>query len=227
MPIKKQLKIALSQSCTDAFYFSDDETRLIDAEYLLTVNAAKSIQQLNKCFGSPYKIFLEYYTWRFARDCIFPILYLRGSDFETTRSGKIDIVVYKENLSVPECAIEVKGFNPSKAKIIDDLVRNLEYFSFRGNTALSQLQRTYFIALHSYKNTMSDEKEVSNLKRLKKRYLNYISMLIMPNSIHYNVEVFTIRRGLVPEPDDLDICEFGLDGTEDYHFVGVIVTFDK
>jgi len=64
-----KLKEALKQSCLDALSFSGDVTRLIDAEYLLTVNAAKSIQSLNQYLATPYLIFLEYSTQMFATSC--------------------------------------------------------------------------------------------------------------------------------------------------------------
>ncbi|MGL1957837.1 MAG: hypothetical protein OCD00_11040 [Colwellia sp.] len=240
MAIKDKLIKALHQACTDSFYFSDDETSLISAEYLLTVNAAKSIQELNVCFGSPHKIFLEHSTSHFATNCV-PILskaptttkipksILRNENFDTSRTGKIDIAVYdgSTSFSTPSCAIEVKGFNPPKCKVIDDLARNLEYFSFKGKTGLSKLPATFFIALHSYKNTMSDKKEASNLKRIRKRYQSYFSELTIPTNVHCKLDAFTIRRGVVPDINDPYVQQFGLDGTEDYHFIGVVVEFTK
>jgi len=240
VPIKEKLINAIHQSCSDSYYFSDNEAGLISAEYLLTVNAAKSIKELNTCFGSPYKIILEHSTFRFSTDCIplfskgssktkIPKSIMRNEDFDTTRSGKIDIAVYEGSTSLPSpsCAIEVKGFNPPKNKILDDLVRNLEYFSFKGRTGISKLPTAFFIALHSYKNTMSDKKEASNLKRVRKRYQSYFSKLIIPTDINCKLDVWTVRRGHVPDVNDPDVQQFGLDGTEDYHFIGVIVEFAR
>ncbi|MCS0192788.1 hypothetical protein NDJ78_21730 [Vibrio parahaemolyticus] len=240
MTIEKKLEEALYESCSDAFYFSDDETSLIEAEYLLTVNAAKKVRELNVCFGDPYKIFLEHSTESFSTNCVpliskvptktrFPKSVSRKGTFNTTRDGKIDIAVYKNTgyLSVPHCAIEVKGFNPLKPKVIEDLERNIEYFSFKGNTGQSLLDKALFIALHSYKKTMTDPKEQANLDKVEKKYKGYLSSLKFPAHVQYKIKVFTVRRGLVPDPQDPYVQEFGLDGTEDYHFVGAIITFEK
>ena len=229
LTIRKQLKKALCQSCDDALEFSNDETSLIGAEYLITVNAAKSIQQLNSSFGEPYKIYLEYPTWKVASNTIHYSFKFPRASSDTVRSGKVDIAVYNgKRPSLPECicVVEVKGFNPSKMKIIDDLSRNLEYFSFGVDGSNSALSQTHFIALHSYKNTMSDNKEQSNLKRVERRYREYLSNLSIPIIVKNNIEVFTIRRGTVPEVDYPYIQECGLTGSEDYHFMGVVVTFE-
>lgn len=234
-----KLKKALRQSCTDAFYFSDDETSLIGAEYLLTVNTAKSIQELNVCFGTPYKIFLEHSTATFST--LSPPLLnsssannflgysgiTRTGERDTTRSGKIDIAVYKNDDmgDTALCAIEFKGFNPPKKKIIEDLERNLEYFTFRANTGQSTVSFSLFSALHGYTKTFTDNKESSNLNKVKLRYINYINSLTLPLGVTSNVEVFTVRRGIMPDPNDSHTQLMGLEGNEDYHFMGAIVSF--
>ncbi|WP_426992000.1 hypothetical protein [Methylomonas sp. CM2] len=234
-----RLKTALNQSCNDARMFSDDDTNLINAEYLITVNIAKSIAAMNKDFGGPYKIHLEHSTKKFSSSCP-PLLSkkysnnpfgyteeLRQGNLNTKRAGKIDIAVYTDGhiLDKPYCAIEVKGFNPSKAKIIEDLERNLEYFSLAANTGLSELPFSLFAALHSCKNTWCDAKELTNINRITNRYKKYIASLSMPNNTRYNIQVFTIRRGIVPQPDCEYIEMFGLQGNEDYHFIGSIICF--
>ena len=179
--IIKKLKQALKQSCDDAFLFSDDETRLIDAEYLLTVNAAKAIQELNTYFGTPYRICLENKTQTFCDACTSRFIYKRdhgkksigltkrGFVPDVKRPGEIDIAIYKEkNMEISSyCAIETKGFNPSKRLILMDLNRNLEYFSKHSQTGKSKIEFTIYVALHSYKNTLSDAKEQRNIDKVK------------------------------------------------------------
>lgn len=237
----EKLKIALCQSCDDAYYFSDDETSLIDAEYLLTVNAAKSIRELNSYFGSPYKIYIEHSTKKFSSSCPPQFLQvednnilgykriLRKGAFDTKRPGKIDIAVYTNNqtLESPYCAIEIKGFNPSRVKIIEDLERNLEYFSFHANTGKSELPFSLFIALHSYKGTWTDSKEADNIRRIERRYKKYLKDISVSSNITINMQIFTIRRGIVPDPNDQYIQMYGLQGNEDYHFIGAIIGFNQ
>lgn len=237
LDIIKKLKESMKTSCDDAFYFSDDETQLIDAEYLLTVNAAKAIKELNLDFGSPYKICLENNTKKFASACTPLIANVKSDNFlghksvirtpnNTRRSGKIDIAIYtdRNSIDIPLCAIEVKGFNPSKFLIIKDLERNAEYFGLSSRTGESTLPFAVFIALHSYKRVLSDEKEQSNISKVKKRYQNCIKGNNLLNRLAQSVDVFRIRRGCLPDPTDPHIQEHGLQGDEDYLFIGAVVT---
>ncbi|MFD2111344.1 hypothetical protein [Thiorhodococcus fuscus] len=235
-----KLKTSMATSCDDAFYFSDDETQLIDAEYLLVVNAAKAIKELNYYFGTPYKIRLEHDTKKFATACT-PLIIKEKADNilgyksiiqtpnNTNRSGKIDIAIYteKNGIDIPVCAIEVKGFNPGKSLIIQDLERNAEYFSLSSSTGPSILPFAVFIALHSYKGVWDDKKEASNLSKVKNRYEKYISDNDSLNHLCHCIDIITIRRGMLPDPDDPHTQEHGLQGNEDYHFVGALVTTKK
>ena len=240
LDIINKLKESMKASCDEAFYFSDDETQLIDAEYLLTVNAAKAINELNHYFGTPYKICLENDTKKFATACTPLMSKVKAENSlgyesvvrthnNTRRSGKIDIAIYtvRNSIDIPLCAIEVKGFNPSKSLIIEDLERNAEYFSLSSRTGDSTLPFTVFIALHSYKGVWNDKKEQLNLSKVKERYQSYIDGNINLNGLSQSVEVFTIRRGILPDPDDIRIQEHGLQGDEDYLFIGAVVTTKK
>jgi len=119
----------------------------------------------------------------------------------------------------------VKGFNPSKDNIIPDLQRNAEYFSVSSATGKSLISFTAFVALHSYKNTMTLEKEQKNLTKVKERYEKYIEGVNLPSGIKCKADIFTIRRGTPPAPDDSFILEMGLSGDEDYHFIGAVICF--
>lgn len=235
-----KLKEAMRTSCDDALYFSDDETQLIDAEYLLTVNAAKAIKDLNRYFGDPYKICLEENTKKFATSCTplfdknaakegFRYKQKIRSRNDSKRSGKIDIAIYTTDNAweCPLCAIEVKGFNPRKNLIISDLERNAEYFGLTSPTGNSTLPFSVFIAMHSYKNVFTDVKEQGNIDKVKERYARYIESSPILKVLQYNIDVVTIRRGLPPDLDDPDVHRLGLHGDEDYHFVGVVVVFNQ
>lgn len=78
---------------------------------------------------------------------------------------------------------------------------------------------------------MSDEKKQKNIEKIKKRYINYINKNFNLNKISNSVDVFTIRSGVLPDTSDPyilnDILENGLQGNEDYQFLGVIVTTKK
>lgn len=240
LDIIEKIKKALHTSCEEAFYFSDDETNLIDAEYLLTVNVAKEVKELNHYFGTPYKIFLEHNTKKFSTACTpqfgrKPCQNFLGykdtirSKNNTKRSGKIDVAIYTSSngLNIPLCAIEVKGFNPSATAINKDLERNAEYFQFTSPSGDSTLPFTIFTALHSYKNVWNDEKEAKNLRKLEERYNRIIAKNYNLKNLKPELKVMTVRRGIPPDTNNPDLQETGLNGDEDYQFVGVIVTMKR
>ena len=106
--IEGAIRDGMREACADSLVFSEDETRQIDAEYLLTVNVAKSVNaKLNTDFGDPYRIFVERQTRIFCDDCI-PLIkrspvanligrteILRKPGFNVRRNGRIDICVYR------------------------------------------------------------------------------------------------------------------------------------
>jgi len=66
-----KIKDALKISFDEALEFSGDETQSIEAVYLITVNAAKGVKELNQYFGCPYKIRLEHDIAAFGTACTF------------------------------------------------------------------------------------------------------------------------------------------------------------
>lgn len=235
--VTEKIKSAILQSCDDALCFSDDETHLIDAEYLLTINAAKSIQTLNVGFAYPYKISLECDTDVVSTACV--PLFGKNSEngsmakklvvrkkLDTRRIGKVDIAVFNRKANdATLCAIELKGFNPGKKLVVDDLRRNAEYFSKRSNTGNSLISFTVFATLHSYRNSMSEKKKSANIEKIKKRYENYLESVKLAQGVNHEIDVFTIRGGTAPYPDDPFVIECGLQESDQYHFVGVMICF--
>ncbi len=223
-------------SCEEAFFFSEDESRLIDAEYLLTVNVAKEIARLNNYIGVPYKIYLEKPTRKFASDCVPLMGRLPVSNFlgyrstlrkskNTTRNGKIDVVVYRDGVSFrkPVCAIELKGFNPRREVVLQDLKRNGEYFSLSCVSGSSQISFSVFAALHSFRKTHTTGSVKKDLQTLQAKYNGWLSKLGSSRNYKNNIRAFTISKSLADEqaiPPDEEFSEF-----ESHHFVGVMVTF--
>lgn len=223
--IKEKLIEGMRQACVDTLYFTDDASEKVAAEYLLTVNVAKKIATLNYSFGNPYKIYLERKTKKFAGDCI-PLFkkvpdksnfikyrsIVRKKHHNTERNGKIDISVYdnKPQIESPICAIELKGFNPSRTNIIKDLKRNSEYFFLTDDTGDSLIQFTVFGALHSF-NRINN---TNSLEALLKKYKNCCS------------EVSAINQLLV-ETKHFEISRQSSEHDERHYFVGILVYFQK
>lgn len=230
----KSVKTGLYTVSWEAYLFSGKEDQLITAEYLITVNIAKSIAK--NLSGSPdgdYKVWLEHPTKTIVKDLTplyktllkakgilrDPSTLLPAKD--TSRPGKADIAIYKETNSgpLPNCVIEVKGFNPSRKRTIDDLSRNLEYFNFTSNTGQSLLQLSMFVAIHSYKNNFQPSLESINAKKLRNRYKGYLKKGLTLGALKNKVLVFPLRQGILP-PDEQEP-----EGDENYMFLGVIVLF--
>ncbi len=140
--IEEKILEGIRSSCNDTFLFLEDESQKIGAEYLLTVNVAKKLADLNQYIGHPYKIYLERKTRLIASDCV-PLFgrevannflghrQVLRKQHNTSRNGKADITLYNNTdglVGTPICVIELKGFDPSRTLVLQDLRRNSEYF---------------------------------------------------------------------------------------------------
>jgi hypothetical protein len=209
----------LRTSCDDIVRFTEDHAVPVNAEYLLTVNIAKSIEGLNSALGWPLKIHLEYPAQKFLEKC-FPLTRRSTSSFSfppgqtvfrqspsIVRPGRIDVAVLCDGQQdcTPVCAIEVKGFNPPKEKVIDDMRRNQEYFA-DANTGRSQIQFAVSAMIRSYKSHNSRE---AHVKRL---LLKYAQEIQAPSGCGISVITDRIRDASVDE-----------DGTIPQLIAGVLV----
>lgn len=240
--IVERVKEAMVASCNDTLEFTDEPAEQLNAEYLFTVNTAKSINRLNGACADPYSIYIEKKTKEFARDCLRP--YSRGNPLERgsgqirrdtpkiDRNGRIDVVVYSDIYNSgyfgkqPICAVEVKGFNPQRKVVIADLKRNIELLRITGNTGNSVLKFCIFAALHSFKKTATEEKACLNIRSVEDRYGRWLSELGDLSDIDPEVSAFTVRKELVGRV--IDEGEYlTIDTDAKHHFVGVLVCFAK
>jgi hypothetical protein len=205
-------------SCDDIVRFTENHALPVNAEYLLTVNIAKSIATLNSSLGWPLKIYLEYPAGTFLEKC-FPLTRsISSRSFPPVqavfrqkppldRPGRIDVAVLSDGQqdSIPICAIEIKGFNPSKGKVIDDINRNKAYFA-DANTGRSQIQFAVSVMARSYKSPNSREAYVKRL------LLNYADEIQVPNECGISVITGKLRDASVDE-----------DGTIPQLIAGIII----
>jgi hypothetical protein len=209
-------------SCDDIVRFTENHALPVNAEYLLTVNIAKSIATLNSSLGWPLKIYLEYPARTFLEKC-FPLTSSIISrsfppvqavfrqnptlDRPLDRPGRIDVAVLSDGQqdSIPICAIEIKGFNPPKGKVIDDIKRNKAYFA-DANTGRSQIQFAVSVMVRSYKSPNSREAHVERL------LLNYADEIQAPNGCGISVITGKLRDASVDE-----------DGTIPQLIAGIII----
>lgn len=231
----------MARSCADMVDFTDDPAKPPNAEYLLTVNVAKEIRNLNYSAGDPYDIRLEEHTEQFARNCLFPSKFVghplahvstkfRLGTPKINRNGRIDVAVY-ENIpnngyfgAQPICAIELKGLNPKMSSALSDMRRNLEFFRVSGNTGGSVLRFSIFAALHSFKRSSDEDRVQANEVKLKEKYQKALAQLGSTHDISVDIQVHTISKELVGRV--LNEGEHKvLDTSAIHHFAGIIVTF--
>lgn len=234
------IKIGMDRACADMYSFTDRQGLAFNAEYLFTVATAKAIDKHNFLPAHAFEVRIEHATRKFARDCLPPFKrghpMVRGSTLlrgkvspKIERPGRIDIAVYYEPTHplalgrVPLCAIELKGFDPARALVLQDLRRNLQLMRVVGPTGPSYLKFTSFAALHS----VAEPKDTaSEHKAILKKYNKWMAGLPSRNDVVETVETFTVSC----EPDGTvseELEEKVIDTSSRHHFIGVIVTFAR
>lgn len=90
------------------------------------------------------------------------------------------------------CAIEVKGFNPPKEKVIDDMRRNLQYFA-DANTGRSEIQFAVSVMVRSYKSHNPRKAHVQSL------LLKYAKEIQAPSGCDISVITCKLRDASADE----------------------------
>lgn len=231
---------AMKRACDDMLRFSGDPAKRLNAEYLFTVAVAKELDGLNVFYGDPYRIYLEKNTRDFTKDCLHPVIFSKSQQRvnitrrtgipKLSRNGCIDVAVYEDVLNngyfghQPICAIELKGFNPARVLVLEDLRRNLEYFSIRGNTGSSVLGTTLFGALHSWSKVGTQCEEEEKAEKLRSKYVDWLSELPKIPNIRITVTIHHISQDLVGE--EVDEGDYQVLNSDTIHnFVGIVVEF--
>lgn len=231
---------AMKRACDDMLRFSGEPAKRLNAEYLFTVAVAKELDRLNGYYGDPYRIYLEKKTRDFAKDCLYPVRFgnslQRGSITRRTgvpklsRNGRVDVAVYEDVPNngylghQPICAIELKGFNPARPLVLEDLRRILEFFAVEGNTGSSVLRTALFGALHSWSKVGTQSEEDAKAEGLRSKYEGWLSELPKIPNIRSTVTVHQIRQDLVGEVVDEGDYQV-LNSDTIHNFVGIVVEF--
>ncbi|MFP5196827.1 hypothetical protein PQ786_15840 [Alcaligenes faecalis] len=237
------IKDGMKQACADMYSFTDRPELAFNAEYLFTVATAKAIDTHNFLPAHVFEIRIEYGTRKFARDCL-PLIkksppMVRGSTLlrgkaspKIGRPGRIDIAIYYEPTHpptfgrIPLCAIELKGFNPQRTLVLEDLQRNLQLMRVSGLTGSSVLEFTAFAALHSVSAPKDAKAAVAKEDAIQKKYDAWMAGLGARDDVIEVIETFTISwepNGTVSE----ELDELVIDTSSRHHFIGVIVTFSR
>jgi hypothetical protein len=240
--IRKGLKHAIN----DMFYFTDNEAIPVNAEYLITVNLAKTLRDEMGFSNWDFKIYLEKNKGKFSEDCI-PIVRW-GNGFKRDKPSlfrsvnirnqkRIDIVVYEDKKNqhlycsymrdhVPVCAIEVKGVNPQKELVLYDLRRNIEYFELVDETGLSSIEYASFVAIQSY--DISKVKDACDgEEKTRKKYEDLLSGISFPSNIKTEVITFALSYDNVGR-EEYENEDVTIRYQEYCHcYIGVIIIFQN
>ncbi|WPU57052.1 hypothetical protein SQW19_05535 [Stenotrophomonas acidaminiphila] len=240
--ILEKIEQAMKSACEQTELFTDAKSEPIAAEYLFTVEVAKAIAELNAPPGDPYIIRVERDADTFAKDCLRPSargegdgfrrkMILRKSRPDVGRSGRVDVTVYADELNSgywgyqPVCAIEVKGFDPAKRLVLEDLRRNLCFLRVTGDTGESVLEFTVFAAFHSYKRT-TDRWVAVHENEIRQRYKGWINDLGDLSDIKVDVQAIRVsldQQGTITCGIDYD----EIDISTKHHIVGAIVVMSR
>ncbi|WP_148255589.1 hypothetical protein [Aidingimonas lacisalsi] len=238
--IEEKILSGMKSACDDTFFFLEDESQKIAAEYLLTVNVAKKLAELNSGIGYPYKIYLERKTKLVATDCVPLMAREHSTNFlgykrvlrkrhNTERNGKVDICLYRDSggmSGVPVCVIELKGFDPSRQNVLKDLRRNSEFFKISCRTGVSQIQYACFAAMHSFPKSLTQEQRYQDLEKLKQKYEKWQEEVGLPHGLRFWVKVKTMSQAVETTLlDENDPDSLTLDGN--HHFAGVTVSYAR
>ena len=247
MPYQKQIinaiKTGMSNACRAMYSFTDEPALAFNAEYLFTVSTANAINEHNYVPAHSYEIRIEHSTKKFARDCLPPFKLgtqmVRGSNKlrskvppKIERNGRIDIAVYYDAPKSrylgrqPLCAIELKGFDPARKLVMDDLRRNLELMRVSGNTGNSVLEFATFAALHERPAPKDLSEAMAYGAEIKTKYQGWLAGLGQRNDVVETIETFTVSwdpHGTITEEAE----ELVIDKSTRHYFIGVIVTFSR
>ncbi|WP_314923827.1 hypothetical protein [Aeromonas piscicola] len=238
-----KINIGMKRAYIDTLNFTGDPTQRFGAEYLFTVNVAKAIGELNVPHGEPYRIYIEKKTKDVAKNCL-PILkkskgggFLKknGTIFRSNhplpiieRNGRIDIAVYREKNNsehfehVPFCIIELKGFNPNRTLVVQDLKRNADLLRASGPTGASSIQMGVFSAAHQIKQFNTDAKIINETNKILSKYKSYYSEIGGENDLKIVTRKFLLSRemeGVITQEYDGTY----VDTSTRHCFIGIIV----
>jgi len=240
--IKKGLKHAIN----DMFYFTDNEAIPVNAEYLVTVNLAKTLRDEMGLLNWDFKIYLEKNKGKFSVDCIPPLKWhhdyrerkttiFRSKNIKNQK--RIDIVIYEDKKNqhqyscymgdhVPVCAIEVKGVNSQNRWILHDLGRNKEYFGLEDETGLSSIEYASFVAIQRF-----DVSKIKNAcegeEKTRKKYDDLLSRISFPSNIKTEVITFALSYDNIGR-EEYESEDVTIRYQEYCHcYIGVIIIFQN
>ncbi|HCR4003181.1 TPA: hypothetical protein OOF53_003612 [Morganella morganii] len=241
------VKCGMKIAAREIYYMDFSSGGKVSTEYFATVSIGKRLFSDKKFNIGDNKIIFEYDTRRFITATV-PLIKkiqpnnmftrsLIRSHANTNRGGRIDIAIIgnKNGVDYPICAIEVKGDNPTKKRLIDDIRRNLEYFKHTDTTGKSDLRIAFNCAFESFSSDSKIKKRFcitttdrnNKIKIVKQKYRKYINEIAneIPKNIDVSIDVFSSSEILVDpysSQDEYEALEDSIHLT-----LGVMIIFQQ
>lgn len=230
----------LHDACHTSFFFKNGDFTEIKPEYLLTVSVAKQFADHNNL--DRFIIKMEESTKNFASSCIPETDESWGfaERHNSDRNGRIDIAIYNPDTSKrifhsyePLFPIELKGINPSRGLVLEDLQRNTEYFLLEDKvTGKSILREAYFACIEEAKTFIYKEQKEDFNVLIETKYKSWTSNLkefLNYHNLTLNIHVREVMSQLVSKDDEYDLKEGNSvkDFIDDSHYyVGVVINVE-
>lgn len=215
--IIEAVKTGMSNAAKETRLMNFSSGGKINTEYVATVSIGLALRHSKDFLLDDEKIIFEYSTAHFITSTL-PILKRlpSGNIFSkiitrihanTSRKGRIDIAFLGNNngFEYPKCAIEVKGDDPTKARLHADIRRNIEYFNHSGNTGVSSLRLALNCAFETFDNNSNSKKscfttaeKVKRVIEIRAKYTARIQEIIneIPAGISWSIDVFSASEEL-------------------------------
>ncbi|MBE0508070.1 MAG: hypothetical protein IBX50_15380 [Marinospirillum sp.] len=183
LDLKKIITGAIHRTVERLFLWTGSELKIVVPEYVLTTFIADDLSEAFNVFNG-HKILLERKTRYLVKESLTHRFYSRlgqkrakqpkrfVSGLEKIRNGRVDIVVIKESgfLDQVVTLVEIKGVNPSKNKVIEDIKRLNAFCDLKNEVGQSTLESAYFVALYQFDTI--DKFESKEINKIYKKILN-------------------------------------------------------
>jgi hypothetical protein len=242
--IEKQIRKGINATYMDIIRFNKEQDSDIKPEYLVTVNIAQKVAEINDQHNPddyPLRIKLEEKARRFLNACrvyvpattadeLFTLNYWEElvSDILPKSKQRVDIAIYDNN-EKPIALIEVKKFTQYPKTLNKDIKRNLNFLGYYKQTLYkSELNTSYLVFLYNDKVSVRDTEIASKISELKKFYEDFISDKNIDPKITTSVDVYSITNSLLKGEDlklPQEIQQYQFE--QRHHYLCILIKFHQ
>ena len=240
--IENKILEGINSTYVDIIRFNREHNAIIKPEYIITVNIAQKISEINEKYNPdefPLRIKLEERARKVLNLCkvyddaksindLFILNKCRELDSKIKPKERVDIVIYDYN-DKPITVIEVKKFTEYPNLLIKDINRNLNFLGwFNQKLYDTILKNTYLVFLINDKDAVTENDINTHVAKIKKDYEKFIAEMNINNHINSDVKVYSITDSLINNsevnlPQDIKQLKF----EERHHYLCVIIKFER